>query len=357
MSKLRRKYYFMNYTQRVELSKKIKSFLFKNRATQDEFHYKKLGQFLKKNLYKQPITEKDKEDGKITYLKSSLIRGDLLSQIQKCFLLLKDLGYLDSYDFECLEKQDSYLIHVSFTDENREFDELLKESIYYPIKGEKQELTDELRSKINSEYAIDYQAIVEAPEAPLVSDYKEFAEYLQKSLYDEWTSKYKKMTQMVTNILPVERVDDFGFLFDRQSYSDDCDQNDDFDEDRIVVVYGFSKKSKVKRNDKEISSRYKGYLKGAWNWTDTETDRGHFMGHSLGGNLDANLFPQRADINRGHSERGKIYSKMEQYCANNEGTFCFSRPIYCDFSTRPFVLEYGVLKQDGTLWVESFDNV
>jgi hypothetical protein len=55
--------------------------------------------------------------------------------------------------------------------------------------------------------------------------------------------------------------------------------------------------------------------------------------------------------------QGKVYRAMETYCAQNEGTFCFSRPVYCDFSTWPFVLEYGVLKQDGTLWVECFDNV
>lgn len=356
MSKPRRKYYFKDYTQRVELSKKIKKYLFENRATQTVFHYSVLCTFLKKTPHKKPIPYQ-KEVGYTTYFTKSLIKDDLRCQIEKCFLLLQDLGYLDSYDFERIKEQDSYLIHVSFTDENREFDELLKESIYYPVEGEKQELTDELRAKINSEYAIDYQKIVQAPEAPAMSDYKKFAEYLQKSLYNEWTSKYKKMTQMRTNIELVERVDDFDFFFDLQSHSDDLVQNDDFDEDRIVVVYGFSKKSKVKRNDKDISSRMNGYLRGAWNWTDKKTDKGHFIGHSLGGNLDANLFPQRADINRGHSERGIIYRKMEQYCADNEGTFCFSRPIYCDFSDRPFVLEYGVLKQDGTLWVESFDNV
>jgi len=167
-------------------------------------------------------------------------------------------------------------------------------------------------------------------------------------LSQEWIEQYKSMTKLQTYIHEVNS--DFSFLFDIQSYSDE----EDFVEDRMVVTYGLSKKSEVKRDN----SRLNGYLKGAsWAWSDKDTDKGHFIGHSLGGHLDENIFPQRTDINRGHSERGKVYRKMEQYCANNEGTFCFSRPIYCDFSTRPFMLEYGVLKENGKFWIESFDNV
>jgi hypothetical protein len=260
-------------------------------------------------------------------------------------MLLQDLGYLKNFHFERLLEQDSYLIKVVFSDEKREFDELLKESIYYPIKGEKQKLTGELREKIEREYVVDYQQVVQnSPTA----EYKELADYLQDVLSKEWILQYKKMTKIQTYIDEINL--DFTFLFDSQYNSIE----DDFVEDRVVVTYGFSKKSEVKRD----SSRMAGYLKGAaWDWSDKDTDKGHFIGHSLGGSLDQNLFPQKKDINRGHSERGKVYRKMESYCADNEGTFCFSRPIYCDFSTRPFVLEYGVLKQDGTLWVELFDNV
>lgn len=344
MQNQKRKYYFMDYTQRVELSKKIKNYLFKNRAIQDEFHYKELGKYLKTNLYNQPMTRKDK-DGNITYFQNSLVKEDLLFQMQKSFDLLQDLGYLESYDFEHLPKQDSYLIHVVFTDEKREFDELLKESIYYPVKGEKQKLTDELRNLIGNDYIVDYQKIIH--HSP-ISDYKELADYLQDVLSEEWILKYQEMTKV--KIYINEITIGFTFLFDSQYNSIE----EDFVEDRVVVAYGFSNKVEVKRD----SSRMAGYLKGAaWDWTDKDTDKGHFIGHSLGGNLDQNLFPQKKDINRGLSERGKVYRKMEQYCADNEGTFCFSRPIYCDFSTRPFVLEYGVLKQDGTFWVELFDNV
>jgi hypothetical protein len=47
---------------------------------------------------------------------------------------------------------------------------------------------------------------------------------------------------------------------------------------------------------------------------------------------------------------------MEKYCREQEGTFCFSRPIYVDGSNIPRWLEFGVLKRDETVWVEVFDN-
>jgi hypothetical protein len=46
---------------------------------------------------------------------------------------------------------------------------------------------------------------------------------------------------------------------------------------------------------------------------------------------------------------------MEQYCFAHPGTFCFSRPLYADASSKPTLLEYGVLKA-GELWVEIFEN-
>ncbi len=343
MQTKKRKYYFKDYTQHINLSKKIKEFLDKNKK--EVFHYKELGKSLKKkNLYNQPKTYKDK-DGNEKYFKSSLINEEIFFRIEKSFGILQELGYIENFDFEHLPKQDSYLIHVKYTDELREFYEVLKNSIYYPVKGEKQKITDELRKEIEAEYSIDYQVIKNKNSVD--NDYIKTAQSIEKELKDIWMDQYIKMTAKQTFIHKVES--DFTFLFDVQSYSED----EDFMEDRIVVTYGFSKKSKVKRD----TSRLAGYLRGSWNWTDKETDKGHFIGHSLGGHLDENIFPQKKDINRGHSARGKVYRKMEQYCADNEGTFCFSRPIYCDFSLRPYVIEYGVLKQDGTLWVESFDNV
>lgn len=83
------------------------------------------------------------------------------------------------------------------------------------------------------------------------------------------------------------------------------------------------------------------------------------MAHSLGGAVDgieANVFVQRRDLNRGWSASGKLFREMEKYCAVHPGTFCFNRPFYRDNSARPAFLEFGVLKNNNELWVERFDN-
>jgi hypothetical protein len=45
-------------------------------------------------------------------------------------------------------------------------------------------------------------------------------------------------------------------------------------------------------------------------------DRGHFLGHASGGELDINLFPQRRELNRGWSEEGKEFRGMERTSLN-----------------------------------------
>lgn len=73
--------------------------------------------------------------------------------------------------------------------------------------------------------------------------------------------------------------------------------------------------------------------------------------------LEFNLFPQKREINQGHSEEGKKFRAMESFCATHPDTFLFVRPIYGDCSIRPYILEYGILLPDLTLWIEQFDNV
>lgn len=89
---------------------------------------------------------------------------------------------------------------------------------------------------------------------------------------------------------------------------------------------------------------------------DDRTDKGHLIAHAFGGGLAVNIFPQRRDINRGWSTRGKVYRAMEQYCVTYPGTFCFNRLLYADESSRPSTTEFGILKDASTLWVEQFDN-
>jgi hypothetical protein len=88
-------------------------------------------------------------------------------------------------------------------------------------------------------------------------------------------------------------------------------------------------------------------------------DKGHFIAHSIGGavdRLEINVFVQRRDLNRYRSVEGKRYREMEKYCAQHPGTFCFSRPIYEDETSIPALLDFGVLRDDGALWIDTFDN-
>lgn len=72
--------------------------------------------------------------------------------------------------------------------------------------------------------------------------------------------------------------------------------------------------------------------------------------------MNSIYFHKKRTLNRGWSPQGKIYRKMERYCFDNDGIFCFNRPIYFDETFRPSLLEFGVLKRDKNLWVELFDN-
>ena len=47
---------------------------------------------------------------------------------------------------------------------------------------------------------------------------------------------------------------------------------------------------------------------------------------------------------------------MQKYCYENPGTFCFSRPIYANSTSIPRWLEFGLIREDRSLWVEVFEN-
>lgn len=82
-------------------------------------------------------------------------------------------------------------------------------------------------------------------------------------------------------------------------------------------------------------------------------DRGHFVGHAIGGVVDgneANVFLQLRKTNRGR------YRTMELYCRRHAGVPCFSRPVNVDTSAHPAQVDFGILKRDGELWVEMMPN-
>ncbi len=85
-------------------------------------------------------------------------------------------------------------------------------------------------------------------------------------------------------------------------------------------------------------------------------DRGHFLGHASGGELDINLFPQRRELNRGWSAEGKLFRRMEHYVAEHLGSFFYHRPDYDDDTWIPLCLEYGILLPDTSWWAARFRN-
>jgi len=69
-----------------------------------------------------------------------------------------------------------------------------------------------------------------------------------------------------------------------------------------------------------------------------------------------NIFSQARGLSRGISEQGKVYRQRERYCYENAGTFCFTRPVYDDETGVPRWVEFGLLREDGSLWAEAFEN-
>lgn len=128
--------------------------------------------------------------------------------------------------------------------------------------------------------------------------------------------------------------------------------------ERVVLAYAFSTPSLTKRD----ASRIHGFpnvnasVQSVMGERAFHADKGHFLGHASGGQLDINLFPQRRELNRGWSKPGKRYRAMERYVAKRPGTFFYSCPIYNDDTWIPDMLEYAVLTEDRGWWIDCFTN-
>jgi hypothetical protein len=177
-----------------------------------------------------------------------------------------------------------------------------------------------------------------------------------EQLLSVWKAAYLLMTPHVVDTFVV-RHRSFHYMFDDYATLEATGKvpYDPVIEARLVAAVGWSKPQSSCRDD----YRLKGWVGPTEAWWGRKWDKGHFIAHSIGGAVDQcelNVFIQRRSLNRGWSKAGKRYRLMEAYCAENPGTFCFSRPMYADGSARPTKLEFGVLKADGRLWIEVFDN-
>ena len=200
---------------------------------------------------------------------------------------------------------------------------------------------------------IDYQPIREHVERmPLA----ERGSFLRDELPYDWVDAYREMTPRPTEILRFNKGQ-FEYIYDALNLlvAQGLVPDDPASESRLVAAVGFSAPFKRARDD----SRLKGWVGATETLFGKQWDKGHFIAHSIGGTvegIEANVFIQRRDMNRGWSPEGKRYRDMEKYCGANPGTFCFSRPIYLDLTSRPAWVEFGLLTAEGEFRVECFDN-
>jgi DNA/RNA non-specific endonuclease len=206
----------------------------------------------------------------------------------------------------------------------------------------------------------DYKTIVY--QAPKLDDRQSIIDHLNHVLPDLWLDDYLKMVSTPGEVLTVsfgdgQRIGHFvTYMFDHTSGgSGDAAASVEptkLQEDRVVAVWGTSRSEPARTRD---TGRMKHFLGGVWSSHHENYDRGHFFAHTMGGGLDINLFPQRASVNR----RG-LWRKMEWFCANNPGTFCFIHPVYSDASWKPTLLEYGIVKMPPEhaldFWGHEFGN-
>ena len=169
-----------------------------------------------------------------------------------------------------------------------------------------------------------------------------------------WIDHYEKMIHGRANIYQFEADPGFITLFDIASERENSINSTGYKEteDRVVAVSGCSQIPIHKRD----INRQRGFLGPTHKVFPDGYDKGHYIAHSMGGGMDVNLFPQNKRLNRGWSEAGKRYCSMEKYCAKHTGTGFFIRPLYSDTTWKPAMLEVGVLKKSGDLWIDQFDN-
>ncbi len=176
---------------------------------------------------------------------------------------------------------------------------------------------------------------------------------LRLRLPAQWQRLYMAAASHTPNIIHVE-YGTFDYICDSYSGMEALGEIA-FDQrvrDRVVGVLGISLPMRGRRR----GSLPKDWVKHPEEIDSSGRDKGHFIAHAIGGGLDMNIFSQARGLNRGISEQGKVYRLMERYCYENAGTFCFSRPVYDDATSIPRWVEFGLLRDDGSLWVEVFEN-
>jgi hypothetical protein len=169
--------------------------------------------------------------------------------------------------------------------------------------------------------------------------------FIRHVLVERWLAAYRDENNAPTEVLEISQGE-LTFLFDAPSLLPGSDH-----EDRTVAVWGCSRPPGRHRDRGRLAN----FIPQPLAWSAAGRDRGHLVAHAAGGNLDLNLFPQSADLNRGCTDAGRRWRAMERYAALNPGTPLFVRAIYESSTWVPAALDYGLLR-DGRLWCERFQN-
>ncbi|WP_345211018.1 DNA/RNA non-specific endonuclease [Mucilaginibacter gynuensis] len=137
----------------------------------------------------------------------------------------------------------------------------------------------------------------------------------------------------------------------------DCTQ--DYSDDiygraaRVAFVFGKSTSSTSLRNQGRMR-QFLGAFKDQPEYVGY--DKGHFIAHSIDGQIDQNLYPQLKELNRGLSPQGKLFRSMERYLLKNEGLFYFVRPVYNDLTWIPDQIDFGIFTKQRGLILNRFNN-
>lgn len=169
--------------------------------------------------------------------------------------------------------------------------------------------------------------------------------------FDAYTASFPKHGEITT-----QNFRGFAFVIDHiWDFGDGAEVDTDLPVTRVLGAFGISGHP-INPKNRNIMKRYLGSTSQAYAEYGPNYDKGHFIAHTMGGPVDANLFPQKREINRGWSKAGKRYREMERFVATHPGIFVFSRPIYTDLSDCPFELEFGFCDSNMSWEVEMFSN-
>lgn len=358
---IRKKFYFVNYKNDAQIAKRI-FYILSKKSTKgiSSFAFEDIICALHWGLgvtssYRL-VGDKETQASEKMIKKQKSPRMSIeakLHSIAKALSILENSKLIKISEIDSIDIETSFELY--FIEVKSLFEIKISQSDFAPIYGSRQILTQGMRHFYCDELMIKYNELIKRTD-----NYNLAVSEIMPVLEKRWIESYNVMIarECLLTKYPVDSdksdIFNYSHIFHDSSMEYDIDiLSNDFIEDRTVCVYGISSKKIAARDTSDAFMRQA----EARNWSDGNTDRGHYLGHSIGGSIYANIFPQKREINRGTSQEGKRFRDMEGYLRKTSGLFCFSRPIYFDFSCRPFIIEFGYLDTDFKWVIESFENV